>query len=392
MRRSATLALRLCLVLAAAALAACETTPPPAKPPEKLVLARVEFAELPGWRDDDTAAALPALRRSCAKLAAESKSPAVAPPEAATWLAGMRPACEALGAVPDGDEAAARRYLESWFRPYRASAGSTQEGLFTGYYEPELGGARKKSAGFSVPLYGEPGDLVTVNLGAFDDSLKGKHVTGRVVGHALEPYPTRAEIEAGRLDGKAPELLWLADPVDAFFLQIQGSGRVVLEDGSVVHVGYAGANGRRYVSIGRLLVERGAMRLEDVSLQSLKAWLRAHPEDAKALMDADASYVFFRELTGDGPIGAEGVALTPGRSLAVDPKFVLLGLPLWLDIASPQGGQQRIRRLVVAQDIGAAIKGPLRGDLFWGHGAEAEAMAGRMRSKGSYYLLLPRTE
>jgi membrane-bound lytic murein transglycosylase A len=337
------------------------------------------------------AAALPAFRRSCAKLLATPEASASAADDSAKWQHGLRPACVALAALADGDEVALRRFLEQWFRPYRVSDGAKSEGLFTGYYEPELKGARRAGGPYRVPLYGEPKDLVTVDLGAFDESLKGKHVTGRVDGHALAPYPSRIEIEAGALEGKAPELLWLADPIELFFLQIQGSGRVALEDGGIVHVGYAAANGRHYSSIGKLLVEWGAMTLPEVNLASLKAWLRGHPDEAKALMDENAAYVFFRELSGDGPIGGEGVALTPGRSLAVDPKFVLLGLPLWLDIESPAAGA-RIRRLVVAQDVGGAIKGPLRGDLFWGHGAEAEDMAGRMRSSGSYYFLLPRGE
>src|SRR5208282_5731625 len=284
----------LCVLLILAALAACEVGAPPA--PERLTLERAEFADLPGWREDKLGDALPALRRSCAKLLAQPEAAVPGPEEAPTWLPRLRAACAALPAVAAGDENAARSFLERWFLPYRATTASGPEGLFTGYYEPELSGSRQRGGGYAVPLYGEPKDLVTVDLGAFDDSLKGKHVTGRVVGHALLPYPTRSEIEAGALEDKAKELLWLADPIDAFFLQIQGSGRVVLEDGSVVHIGYAAANGRRYQALGKLLAERGAMSLDEVSLASLKAWLRAHPGEAKALMDENASYVFFREI------------------------------------------------------------------------------------------------
>ncbi|HYB11112.1 MAG TPA: MltA domain-containing protein, partial [Alphaproteobacteria bacterium] len=279
--------------------------------------------------------------------------------------------------------------IEKWLKPFRAGNNGSADGLFTGYYEPELQGSRQAGGRFTVPLYGRPDDLVTVDLGEFDDSLKGKHVAGHVSGGALKPYATRAEIEAGAIAGKARELFWVDDPVELFFLQIQGSGRVILEDGTVVRVGYVAQNGRSYRSIGKILVDRGDMPLEAVNLQSLKEWLRAHPSEAKSLMDQNASYVFFREMSGDGPKGAEGVALTPGRSLAVDPKFVSYGVPIWLDIESPKKGE-RIQRLVVAQDTGGAIKGPVRGDLFWGFGSEAEAMAGVMRSQGSYYLFLPR--
>lgn len=380
-----------CLILLALALGACEKRPPTTAAPEQLSLTPVSFVALPGWRADEVGAALPAFRRSCAKLLAEPDKTPSGPDGTALESRDWRPACRALSDLRDGDDAAVRVYFERWFQPYRAGNRGDPEGLFTGYYEPELHGSRRPSKRYTVPLYGPPQDLVTANLGEFDDSLKGKRIAGHVVGGLLKPYSTRAEIEAGALKGKAPVLLWVDDPIAAFFLAVQGSGRVILEDGSVVRLGYVAQNGRSYRSIGRILVERGAMALEDVSLQSIRGWLEAHPGEAKALMDQNTAYVFFRELTEDGPIGTEGVALTLGRSLAVDPAFVSLGVPIWLDIESPQAGQ-RIRRLVVAQDTGSAIKGAVRGDLFWGFGPQAEDMAGRMRSRGSYYLLLPRTE
>ena len=189
------------------------------------------------------------------------------------------------------------------------------------------------------------------------------------------------------------------DPVDAFFLHVQGSGRIALAGGGELRVGYAGSNGRAYVSIGRALIERGAIAREDVSLQSIRAWLAAHPDEAAGVLALNPSYIFFRVLDGamddeDGPLGSQGVALTPGRSLAVDRRFLPLGAPLWLDImapaAEPGAPDRRVRRLVVAQDTGGAIRGPLRGDLFWGFGAEAESVAGRMKHQGRYFLLLPR--
>ncbi|HLI10174.1 MAG TPA: murein transglycosylase A [Alphaproteobacteria bacterium] len=369
-------------------LAGCHPSPK-APAPERLTLQPVSFDDLPGWRDDAVAAALPALRRSCAKLAA-------APPDAPAGPAGTglraqawQGACAALGSLPGDDETLARAYFERWFHPYRAGNNGMAEGLFTGYYEPELHGALHRYGRYTVPLYGRPQDLVTVELGLFDAGLKGKRIDGRVVDGALRPYPTRAEIEAGALDGKATPLLWVDDPIEAFFLEIQGSGRVVLEDGAVVQVGYAAQNGRNYRSIGKLLVERGAMTLDEVSLQSLKAWLRDHPGQAKELMDENPAYVFFRKLPGETPLGAEGVPLTPGRSLAVDPRFVPYGCPVWLDIENPVSGVGRLRRLVIAQDTGSAIKGPVRGDLFWGTGSRAEEIAGHMRARGAYYLLLP---
>jgi membrane-bound lytic murein transglycosylase A len=368
-------------------LAACEPRPPAAP---RLTLTPVAFDALPGWETDRVAEALPALRRSCARLEARPDDAAAGPAGSGVTVRDWRAPCAALADPGAGDGRAARAYFKRWFRPYRAGNNGEPDGLFTGYYEPELHGARRPGGRYTVPLYGLPRDLVTADLGAFDDSLKGKRITGHVVGSSLRPYPTRAEIEAGALKGKAQPVVWVDDPVEAFFLEIQGSGRVVLADGTVMRVGYVGQNGRSYRAIGRVLVERGDMTLDQVNLFSIKAWLRAHPQDAKALMDRNPAYVFFRELKGEGQVGAEGVALTPGRSLAVDPRFVSYGTPVWLDIESPEAAGARLRRLVIAQDTGSAIKGPVRGDLFWGFGLHAEDMAGRMRARGNYYLLLPR--
>jgi len=211
-----------------------------------------------------------------------------------------------------------------------------------------------------------------------------------VVSGNLKPYEDRKAIVEGALDPRNLEIVWVDDPVDAFFLQIQGSGRVTLEDGRVMRLGYAGQNGHPYVAIGRELIARGALTRETVSMQSIRAWLAANPAEAAALMNANPSYVFFRELPGDGPVGAQGAALTPLRSLAVDRRFVPLGTPVWLDAEHPDPGTARLRRLVVAQDVGGAIRGPVRGDLFWGHGDAAADLAGRMKSPGRYYLLLPK--
>jgi membrane-bound lytic murein transglycosylase A len=222
-----------------------------------------------------------------------------------------------------------------------------------------------------------------VDLGRFRPAWRGERIAGRVDKGNLVPYSSRAEIEQGALSGRGLELAWAADTIETFFLQIQGSGRVRLADGGELRVGYDGQNGHPYVALGRVLIDRGLLPREQVTMQSIKAYLRAHPDEAAALMRENPSYVFFRELSGDGPVGAQGVALTPGRSLAVDRAFVPLGAPVWL-VA------EDIARLLVAQDTGGAIRGPVRGDLFWGHGAEAEARAGAMKARGRAWLLLPR--
>ena len=309
-------------------------------------------------------------------------------------IADWRGPCAAAVAVPAADDGAARQFFEAYFTPFRMTDQGDSEGLFTGYYEPLLNGAAAPGGRFTVPIHGLPPDLVSVDLGLFSDDLGSRKIIGRVVGGALLPYPRRGEIAAGALRGKAPVLAWVDDPVDAFFLHVQGSGRIGLDGGGVMRVGYAGANGRAYVSIGRALIERGAFGREAASMQAIRSWLAANPEKINDILDLNPSYVFFRELTGDSPLGAQGAALTPERSLAVDNAYLPLGAPVWLDIMAPSadlGGPDRaLRRLVIAQDVGGAIKGPLRGDLFWGFGPEAERVAGRMKHSGGSVLLLPK--
>jgi membrane-bound lytic murein transglycosylase A len=380
-RRSVTPRALAAALLVLAVLAACQRKPQP----DLITLAPASFADLPGWWQDGVGAAVPAFARSCAVLA---KRPGETVLGIAGKVADWLPACTALAALDGADNAAARRFFETWFRPWKAGNNGTAAGLFTGYYEPELQGARRRDAEHGTALLRRPPDLIMVELGRFRPAWRGERTAGRVTTGRLEPYETRAEIEAGALDHYHLELLWVTDPVDAFFLQVQGSGRVRLEDGTVVRVGYDGQNGHPYVAIGRLLVERGALTKEKASMQGIRAWIAANPEAGKALMNDNPSFVFFREVPGDGPVGAEGTVLVPGRSLAVDRDFVPLGVPVWLDL---DNGGTALRRLVVAQDTGGAIRGPVRGDLFWGFGTEAEAQAGRMRAGGYAYLLLPKT-
>ncbi len=370
-------------------LAACVARPPE---PERLDLAEVRFDALPGWRGDRHGAALAAFRRSCARFDLRPDDEPVGPDGLAGRIADWRAPCAAAGGEHDDD--AARAFFETWFVPLRARGAGGAEGLFTGYYEPLLSGARRRGGRYTVPIYGRPDDLVSVDLGLFREDQRGRRIAGRVEDGALRPYPSRDEIERGALAARAPVIAWVDDAADAFFLHVQGSGRIALDGGGVVRVGYAASNGHAYVSIGRALVERGALSLDEVSLPAIRAWLAAHPGEAREVMALNPSFVFFRELSGDGPVGAQGVALTPGRSLAVDRRFVPLGVPVWLDItapsADPAAPDRALRRLVIAQDTGGAITGPVRGDVYWGFGAEAAAVAGRMKHPGRYYLLLPR--
>lgn len=380
-------------------LAACapsgEPEPPPL--PDGLALTPVAFTDLPGWSDDRVSRALPALRRSCGRFAerAEREGPDVwvGPGRLGGTLGDWVGLCRELArAVPlsnDGDEIALRAFLEGRFQPYAVSHEGDTEGTFTGYYEAELRGARTPSETYPVPLHGVPEDLVTVDLGAQYPELGRVTLVGRRAGRHILPYWTRAEIEDGALDGSAPVLLWAADPVDVHILHIQGSGRVVLPDGTVERVGYAGNNGHRFVGVGRVMLDAGLLEPGKASMPAIREWLRNHPEQARAIMRQNPRYIFFRRIHGEGPIGAFGVPLTPRRSLAVDTRYVPLGVPLWLSTRDPDGGP--LQRLMVAQDVGSAIKGAVRGDFFWGYGEPALAQAGRMKSRGRWYLLLPRS-
>jgi membrane-bound lytic murein transglycosylase A len=362
---------------------------------ERLVLKAASFRELPGWREDAVEEAVPALLRSCARITALPDAAPAAGEAFAGKAADWRPACAEAARLPAGDRDAARRFFEARFRPWSARDHRNPIGLFTGYYEPLLHGSRRRHGRFTEPLYGRPPELVTVELGRFREGLKGTEIAGRVEQGELVPFPDRREIDAGALAGRRLEIVWVDDPIEAFFLQVQGSGRVRLEEGGEMRIGFAAQNGRAYASVGKALIERGALPAGKVSLQSIRAWLQAHPGEIRPLLEKNPSYVFFRETRGEGPVGAESVPLTPGRSLAVDLKFLPLGVPVWLAAGLPGAHEgepdRKLRRLLVAQDTGGAIRGPVRGDVFFGFGPEAEAVAGRMRHRGKLWLLLPRT-
>jgi membrane-bound lytic murein transglycosylase A len=364
---------------------------PKQKPPDRLTLAVVGFEQLSGWTSDKLGEALTAFRRSCEVRSKLADTAAVGPEGLAGTVADWRVPCNAAAQVDPADDAAVRSFFEREFVPFRLANNDEREGIFTGYYEAELRGARRREGDFTTPLLKRPPDLVMVELGQFRPAWRGERIAGRVQSGQLKPYDSRAQIEGGSLARRNLELLWVDDPVDAFFLQIQGSGRILLPDGAVVRVGYDGQNGHPYVPIGRVLVERGAVPRDAMSMQAIRAWLAAHPDEAAGLMAQNPSYVFFREMAGEGPVGAEGVVLMPGRSLAVDRSFLPLGVPLWLDAADDAAPDGHLRRLVVAQDTGGAIRGPVRGDVFWGYGKEAAERAGMMKDRGTYYLLLPRS-
>ena len=382
------------LLAAAWLLAACVTPPqrvpapvaspapspavplPPAKPSD--YLRRASYADLPGWADDDLREAWPALLASCSVLSAKP---------------GWQQACTDVPMVDATSVRAIRAFIESRFVPHQLrNADGSVNGTVTGYYEPLLRGARTRGGPFQTPLHRPPADLLTIDMAGLYPELKTLRLRGRLSGSKVVPYYTRAELEQQNLLA-GRELLWVDNPVDAFFLQVQGSGRVLLEDSKeIVRVAYAEQNGHPYRSIGRYLVDRGELALEQASMQGIKSWVTANPARLQELLNANPSYVFFREEKivdpATGPKGALGVPLTPQRSIAIDPQFTPLGAPVFLATTRPNG-QEPLRRLMVAQDTGGAIRNPVRADFFWGFGHEAGEMAGRMKQPGQMWVLLP---
>jgi membrane-bound lytic murein transglycosylase A len=363
-------------------LNACATGNGLAPEEAKLVLKPAAFGDLQGWDDDQINLAAQAFAKSCGRIAKRSGTDSFGP-VGGTYADWQGP-CSRLSPDTQTDPQAARRFFETEFTPWQGVADNgAREGLFTGYYEASLHGSRTRHDQYQTPLRKRPGDLVMVDLGEFRPTLKGQRIAGRVIDGNLKPYEDHKAIDQGKLpNDKDLTLIWVDDPVKAFFLQIQGSGRVVLDDGTTMRLGYAGQNGWPYYAVGRELVKRGALSKDDVSMQTIEAWLNAHTDQAREIMYTNPSYVFFKELNGDGPLGAENVALTPERSLAVDRTNLAYGVPVWVGAN---------KHLMVAQDTGGAIRGPIRGDIFYGYGDAAEQKAGPMKQRGQWWILLPRS-
>ena len=375
-------------------LAGCVGTQPPAPPPAQpvppkepttakppaagmaAVLRQSSWQELPEWTDEDPAQAWEAFLVSCRALAKQD-----------AW----REVCAAAESIKSPERLQARRFFEIHFTPFQLTRpDGGDEGLITGYYEPLLKGSRKRTARYRHPVYGLPDDLLVVDLTEVYPELKGMRLRGRIEGRRIVPYYDRSQIEQGRGALAGREIVWVDDAIELFFLQIQGSGRIALEGGEVLRIGYADQNGHPYRSIGRLLVERGELPLEKASMQGIQAWARANPDKVAELLNQNASYVFFRELPAglSGPLGALGLPLTARRSVAVDPGFVPLGAPVYIATTWPLSSRP-LNRLMLAQDTGGAIRGPVRADFFWGFGNEAAREAGRMKQPLRMWVLLP---
>ena len=360
-----------------------EPTPPTATetPQEKPAVAASplrasNWNAIPGWRADNLQAAWGAFQASCSTLKNQ-----------ASWQS----VCAAAAALNKPSRDTLQRFFETYFTPYQVvNPDGTELGMVTGYYEPQLRGSRKRTATYRYPVYGVPEDLLVIDLAGLYPELKNMRLRGRVEGRRVVPYYDRAQIESGAAPVNGREIAWVDDAVELFFLQIQGSGRVRLDDGATVRLGYADQNGQPYRSIGRLLVERGDLPLERASMQGIKTWAKQNPDKLQELLNYNASYVFFREMPADlsGPLGALGVPLTARRSIAIDPSYIPLGAPVFLSTTMPNSPQP-LNSLMLAQDTGGAIRGAVRADFFWGFGDEAGALAGRMRQSGKMWVLLP---
>jgi membrane-bound lytic murein transglycosylase A len=360
--------------------------PQPAPPPALIPTPAATYPTLKpvGWasvafrQDDAISEAWPAFLLSCSTLGKRT-----------AWAK----VCSDAAAMATPDNAAVRAFFKQHFQPYQATQeDGSVEGLVTGYYEPLLKGDRVRTARARFPIYAAPDDLITVDLASIYPELKNLRLRGRLVGNKLVPYATRKEIEAAAGNGfPGKPIAWAEDPVDLFFLQVQGSGRIELPDGTHMRVGYANQNGYPYQSIGKLLVERGELKLEQASMQGIKNWGAKHPDKLPELLASNPSFVFFRELPDglSGPPGSLGVPLTGGRSIAVDPRFIPLGAPVFLATTQPNSSQP-LDRLVMAQDTGGAITGGVRADFFWGFGDKAGDLAGRMKQRGRMWVLLPK--
>ena len=368
-----------CPIVTATAPAVSIQPPLIAEPPRGSLVA-TQFAALPDWSNDNPTDALTAFIQGCATLNAQ-----------AAWV-------DVCAAAPQATNNAnsARQFFESRFTPYRVvNADNSETGLVTGYYEPLLRGSRKKTAQYPYPIYAVPQDLLTVDMADMYPDLKFKRLRGRIVstqaGSKVVPYFDRAEIESERQPLRGLEIVFVDDAVELFFLQIQGSGQVQLEDGSKVRVGYADQNGHAFRSLGGALIRRGEIKAERASMQGIKEWARRNPKKLPEFMNLNPSYIFFKELpnTESGPIGTLGVPLTAERSIAVDQRVVPLGVPVFLATTYPNT-KQNLNRLMVAQDTGGAINGGVRADFYWGFGDAAGAQAGKMKQQGRMWVLLPR--
>lgn len=364
----------------------------PSKGPQS-TFRQVSFKHLPGWETAELRKSLRTFQTSCRAFIKQDPNRVVGTEQIDLQAKDWQPACHAALKVHPVNQQTAKEFFQQWFTPVEFYDKKPVKGLFTGYYMPLLKGSYEKTDEYNVPLYEVPDDLVTIDLGLFVPHLKNRKLVGRIAAKKVVPYYTREQINKGAIKNNAKVLLWIHSPIDRLFLEIQGSGIVEMEDGKRLFVGYDGQNGAPYTAIAGVLIKKGIMTKHNASMQAIKRYLEAHPKEMDKVINQNKSFVFFRKLSMEAALGSQGVALTPGYSMAIDREWIPMGAPLWLSTTRPDSKNpdtnKPMQRLMIAQDTGGAIRGKVRGDVFWGGGDKATLIAGHMKNEGHYWLLLP---
>lgn len=363
------------------------------KPPQKLVLKNVAFNALPNWNASDTRKSFAAFQISCKAFLKQNPEKMVGSDFIHLQIKDWLPACQSLSTINPASKDQTKSFFESWFEPVEFDDGKPVRGLFTGYYMPAIKGSLTRTDEFKVPIYGVPSNLITADVHDFDKKAPHKRIVGRVVGKKLVPYFTRKQINNGAIQNVAPVLAWIHSPVDRVFLEIEGSGIIDINNEKPLFVGYSAENGAPYTSIARVLIDKGAMTKDTASMQTIIHYFKSHPNRVDSVINQNQSFVFFQTSKQEAALGSQGVPLTPGYSLAVDRKWIPMGTPIWLNTTRPDhqsDNNKPFTRLMIAQDTGGAIRGSVRGDVYWGPGEKAQSIAGRMKNTGHYWLLLPK--
>ena len=358
-----------------------------------LHLKTITFNQLPGWKNANTLKSLQAFNISCKTFLKKQPDAPVGSPYIPLTAKSWHPPCRAALLIDSTSNKQAKAFFEQWFVPVEFFYHNPVQGLFTGYYLPLVHGSLTKTDHYHTPIYRTPDDMITINLGLFDPALANRQFFGRLKGGTILPYYTREEINQGAISKSASVLAWVNSPIDRLFLEIEGSGFIELTDGSRMALGYASQNGASYTAVGRVLIQQGVMTKDKMSMQGIRHYLESHPDQIDSVINQNKSFVFFEKLSDDLAVGVQEIPLTPGYSLAVDRRWVPIGVPIWLNTTRPayqKNQQKKLQRLMIAQDTGGAIRGMVRGDVFWGAGDKAADIAGKMNNTGYYWVLLPK--
>lgn len=362
-------------------------------PTSKLGIRALTFNRLPGWQQANTKNSMLAFKVSCNVFLKQDPDKSVGSDYFNLNAKDWYPACQDAMKLKSLTSQNTKQFFEKWFVPVEFVEKKPVEGLFTGYYMPLLKGSLTRTKQYHVPLYDVPSNLLTINLGLFANDLKNRNIVGRIKGSRIVPFYTRAEINHGAIENKARVVAWLDSLIDRSFLEIEGSGLIQLKNGKQMAVSYSGQNGAPYTALAKVLIDKGVMTRDNASMQHIRSYLASHPDEIDTVLNTNKSFVFFQKLKQSVALGAQGIALTPGYSLAVDRRWIPLGIPLWLNTTRPHhqlDEPRTLQRLMIAQDTGGAIRGMVRGDVYWGAGDKAESIAGKMKNYGNYWIMIPK--